>query len=499
MRLLSVLFFALCMTANAEVVVESSRQGSLIIRADFKAMNPIYLEGAPVGKQGGILVEGHPSDFEVKVSGLEKSNQILNDQERTPFMPCRCPGNTVKSLTQVSPQSVSAYELRFLGDFRGKPLSKLTLRSSALRDEVITRYQSMTVELSRRDQARAKSVDINSLALSDSLVIVTPSKWLSSVQELARVISGTGVKVSVKTLENFGPTFWDLKRSFKSLYEREKFGHALLIGDEDNFPTEFVQTSTDFQTPSDLQYYLMGDGSDRIPDVMGARLAVRAQEQIDQYRQKLSFYLSSKASKHSIAIASDEGMNPTDVEYARAMLAPLKNHYSHQVTEVFQADSTTGADYLVSKLNQGADLVNYIGHGSGPSWPSLSGREFDLQDIENLTAGNGHYVLIDVACQNGRFSDDGRLGVHFMNQLSGSGPVGSIVYYGGSVDISWHPPAVMAVAINEDIATNKGASIGEHILRGQLKLIENYDDLESALENLVWYHLQGVPTLVAHF
>lgn len=481
--------------SRAELKASRVSSGALRIQVDFKGMAPSYLEGAPRGQQAGLLIVGRPADFEVKATASVQAEMAPTEVKLNPFMPCRCAGNTVKPLTQVAPTEVRAYELNYLGDFRGVPLTKLTLRSSSLQVGVVEKYKSLELTLTRHDQKSVERYAFDKLNLSNSLVIVTPTKWIGATQKLATAVKASGVAVQTFTLDEIGPTFWDLKRSLKALYQKENFGHVLLIGDEDNFPTELVQTSTDFQTPSDLQYYLMGDGSDRIPDVSGARLAVSSEEEIEEYQRKFEAYLKRGAHKHSVVIASDEGSNPTDVEYARAMAAPLKSAFAHQISEVFQANAQTGADYLARKIESGTDLINYIGHGSGNSWPSVNGREFDLSDIQSLQGENGTFVLIDVACQNGRFSNDGRLGVTFMKHQDSQMPAGSVAYYGGSVDISWHPPAIMAVAINQDMADHPTLSLGEHLLRGQLHLIENYDDLESALENLTWYHLQGVPTL----
>ena len=100
-----------------------------------------------------------------------------------------------------------------------------------------------------------------------------------------------------------------------------------------------------------------------------------------------------------------------------------------------------------------------------------------------------------MACQNGKFSNEGRLGERFMNGTDHGKPVGAVAYYGGSVDISWHPPAIMARGINLNMANSKPKTIGEALLAGQLYLLSNYDDLSAAEENLKWYHLQGDPTL----
>ena len=73
---------------------------------------------------------------------------------------------------------------------------------------------------------------------------------------------------------------------------------------------------------------------------------------------------------------------------------------------------------------------------------------------------------------------------------------GARAYYGGNVDISWHPPAVMAVGIGKARAQADYKYLGQVLLAGQLYLLETYEDLPAAIENLTWYHLQGDPSLL---
>ena len=105
-------------------------------------------------------------------------------------------------------------------------------------------------------------------------------------------------------------------------------------------------------------------------------------------------------------------------------------------------------------------------------------------------------VIIDVACQNGRFDNSGRLGEMMMySSIAGVG-VGSVAYFGGSVDISWDPPAIMAVGINKSVASKKYTYLGEALLEGHLYLIKNHSNKEDIKDNLEWYHLQGDPSLL---
>ncbi|MFZ8934699.1 MAG: C25 family cysteine peptidase, partial [Bacteriovoracaceae bacterium] len=139
--------------------------------------------------------------------------------------------------------------------------------------------------------------------------------------------------------------------------------------------------------------------------------------------------------------------------------------------------------------------VNYIGHGSGNSWISINRGEFHSDNVKSLKSNIVKPIVIDVSCQNGRFNYEGRLGERFMNETRFSKPIGAVAFYGGSVDISWHPPAVMAVKISELFAQKTIETLGDLLLQGQVELLKSYSDGDMAKENLVWYHLLGDPAL----
>ena len=108
-------------------------------------------------------------------------------------------------------------------------------------------------------------------------------------------------------------------------------------------------------------------------------------------------------------------------------------------------------------------------------------------------------VVIDVACQNGILKK-GYLGETFMNAVDSRGDsIGAAMYLGGSVNISWHPPAIMARGIVKRVIEQKLATIGDAYLAGQLYLLENHTDVEAVRDNFEWYHLFGEPSSNLYF
>jgi hypothetical protein len=83
-----------------------------------------------------------------------------------------------------------------------------------------------------------------------------------------------------------------------------------------------------------------------------------------------------------------------------------------------------------------------------------------------------------------------------MTETGETGPQGTVAYYGGSVNISWHPPAIMSVGIAKRRFENSVRTIGSSVLAGQLYLLEQMGESSQVTDNMKWYNLFGDPSLV---
>ena len=103
--------------------------------------------------------------------------------------------------------------------------------------------------------------------------------------------------------------------------------------------------------------------------------------------------------------------------------------------------------------------------------------------------------MLDVACQNGKFNGRGNIGE---TMISGHRKYdyrnGASAYVGGSVDISWDPPAIFAQGVSKALGRNPSMSIGDGVLEGYLYLFQMHSDLEDIIDHLEWTHIQGDPT-----
>ncbi len=109
-------------------------------------------------------------------------------------------------------------------------------------------------------------------------------------------------------------------------------------------------------------------------------------------------------------------------------------------------------------------------------------------------------MIIDVACMNGVIQE-GYLGSTFMKTATNGeqNPFGVAAYYGGTVNISWHPPAVMATGIASEHLSKKFKHLGEALLAGQLYLAGKWNNQADVIDNFEWYHLQGDPGMNIQF
>lgn len=469
-----------------------------------KGLENTHNVGAPSLPFHSMLLVGKPSDFHFEmVRGSEYKLNVLP----APYQkaPCRCEKEEEEIPFSFNSESFEnsgrlVQKVSYVGDYRGVPLTHVTFTPFQYKEDALYAYPELKVTIkNKRTMTESFSFDqVN--ARGKKYVIFSPNEFHGALGRFVSHKSAQGYQMSIVSMEDLGNDYNSIKRSIHKLYKKEKFDYAMIVGHEELFPTDYATTSNDPNTPSDLGYFTMSGNSDNIPDVLYGRMTASTVADVENQISKTIEYENRTWSDNSglgrmMGIASDEGWNPTDVEYTNSFTSPFNRSFSTQVHNVFQENRDSTPETINNVFNQGVMWVNYIGHGSGPSWISVKSREYFTTDIKEINPGKVKPVIIDVACQNGRFKLDNRLGERFMNETKNRQPIGAVAFYGGSVDISWHPPAVMARGISETVAANPNQTLGEALLAGQVYLIQNYDDRNASTENLVWYHLQGDPSL----
>jgi hypothetical protein len=251
------------------------------------------------------------------------------------------------------------------------------------------------------------------------------------------------------------------------------------------------------QTPSDLNYFTMDGENDFLPEVFYARFVIdQAHDLLIQTKKIIEYeQLDPSISHHLIGIASDEGFAPSDEEYLAQAQKPLLQNFSITTNNFLQKNPNANVLEINRALSQGAIWMNYIGHGSGLSWPSLyEYEEYHGDDIQDYQPSKIKPIIIDVACQNGRFDGQESLGKMFINAEVNGVPSGAVAFYGGSVNISWDPPAIMAAQMTDQMVKNQVTRLGDALWMGQLELLRLHHHRPDVIDNFRWYHLFGDPT-----
>ena len=439
------------------------------------------------------------TEDEIEVKSLRSNAEEY--QGITPLYPKQAYRNELNpvlfDVNDHKTKRTNAFNKEYIGKFRGINLTRLTMFPTSFEKGTLSVYKQARFSVATQAPIYQNPEEIMLEAnLNNLLVVFTPERFKADLESFILKKQQEGFGVSLYTLEEIGSSDPKVIQAFiKNLYVKTKFTYAIIVGEEKVFPTFYVKTSSSSKTPSDLPYFAMDGDNDYLPEVFYGRFVVNTKEDLLNQLAKneeysLEKWIDNYGQRIHAGIASNEGYNPSDVDYVKMMLEPYDLEYRF----FFQADPHNSPRTINETLIKGTKYINYIGHGSGYAWASVRGGGYTTEHIKALKPETVKPIIIDVACMNGKFTK-GYFGERWMNETRDGAPIGAVAYYGGSVNISWHPPAIMAVGISRLTNEKKLKRLGETLMAGQFFLIKNHTNLAQVKENLQWYHLFGDPTL----
>lgn len=478
------------------------QRGQATVQGEFTKVSAdgfsnLNQEGAPSLPVKSWLVQGKPSDIKVDIQTSKMA--IVKSVRPLPVQPQDCRCDTPKkpfAFDQAAYSKVSdAYTLTYIGAFRGQPITRI--------DVPVARYlpgqnavqvnEEMTVQVSTPDY------DFRTDNEYKDYFIITPESLAPGLTAFVDYKKSRGFNVKVATLSSTA-TLVSLSQLIRDAYTNDGADFVMLIGNETTLPMYSVSTSGSSQTPSDLKYFTMDGVDDTVPDMFGGRIAATTSVQVAAQLQKaIDFEQNATLTgrKNFIGIASSEGSGPSDKEYVESIRdSMLTNNLVTNAAFLYQRNTDSTPTTLNNKFNDGALWLTYVGHGSGTSWPSM----YSQYSVSNIAAMRNEPsfkpIIIDVACQNGRLNT-ANFGVNIMK--TGGTAFGAAAYYGGTVNVSWDPPAIMAQGISFEHGTKHFKSLGEALLAGQLYLASHWTQQAQVVDNFEWYHLQGDPGMSIQF
>jgi hypothetical protein len=393
----------------------------------------------------------------------------------------------------------SGFRVESLGDFRGQSVSRVLLFPHRYDPATGALFVYPNARFVISYEASAPAVKVAStydyLVIAPRELVATLNPWLNWKR------SQQNLRFSVVAYEDLGsPKADDLKSWIHAEYARAQFKYALIVGSKSKIPQEIVTTSTDPNTPSDLPYFTMGGADDVIPEVLAGRVVAADAATLSRVLKKWMDYEKgtgpAQGWAHSLGVASNQkGSLDSDLQYVTSVQDKLHATYGTEPVTLFQGNADSTPTNFNQQLAGGAMWVTYVGHGSGIDWPSF-GTPYELSDIALIrNAEVVKPVWIDVACLNGTL-EPGAAGATLTSAADSSGaPTGVTAYLGGTVLVSWDPPAIFARGVAFEMAGMVQPILGEVIQAGQRYLTENTSNALDIASNQRWYHLQGDPSM----
>jgi len=181
----------------------------------------------------------------------------------------------------------------------------------------------------------------------------------------------------------------------------------LQTGNLDYVPTHLFESSTYHTETSSDNWYVCVSGEDVLPDMLVGRLPVRTTTEAENIIDKIVNYEENPAqdnwNKSALFVADNEdagGAFESLSDYFITSYLPT-NFTKNKVymRDYGSGEAANGA--ILSKINQGCLVVNYIGHGSTDTWASE--KMFVSEDVANLRNSNKFPLVVTMSCLNGYF------------------------------------------------------------------------------------------------
>lgn len=351
----------------------------------------------------------------------------------------------------------------------------------------------------------ADVAEVGTAMAPELLLVIVADNYKSTIAPYVRWKRQRGYDVQVVTFTEAGGTKDAVKTYIQKFYDAAtvKPSFMLFVGNNTTMPTH-VTTAGGQQAYGDYTYALLA-GADEIPDVTFGRLTgdneAELKTQIDRW---IAYEKEAKTTDawypQAMTIASSEkGAGPSDIEYSQQIQAALKGGTFTAFDDIFEKTALSSREEISKRIEQGRSWVTYIGHGTGKSWYNVGTslkKEYFVEDVDKLTNAGLLPNIIDVACQNGNWVKFPKVfGKAWVTREHNGQAAGAVSFYGGSVNISWDPPAIMSVGVAKT-HYEKGVNVlGTNVLAGQLYLMANHGKLKEVVDNMKWYNLLGDPAL----
>lgn len=285
-----------------------------------------------------------------------------------------------------------------------------------------------------------------------SLAIFTPGKYLNEILPFVQWKEMKGIKtylVNTDTLSG-GIDTLTIKNLAKYYYQTKQIAYLLLVGDYADIPSRL----TGVAGPSDNAYAYISNG-DHYPEFIVGRFSGETTDDIQtQVERSLVYEKTPNTSNNwmstQIGVGSEEGTgddNQYDWEHMHDIVDSNKNQYKYVNNyEMYDGINAQAGNDLPGHpsitmfkdaVNDGASLINYIGHGS---INGLVTTGFESANVNLLTNINKLPFIMTVGCKPGSYIGITCFAETLQRASSGGSPIGTIGAFMSSIDQWWDEP-----------------------------------------------------------
>ena len=504
--------------------VMESEDGFKEIR--LSGLLPIDQGGKPELYTTGVMI-AVPEGFEPQIEVLEQESHIVEDVAVRPTQrKFRCAAGYLgfefdRSTYGADTQFPKApFQLEEAGKFQEVRLVRVALNPVQangakqqlevhsrlhLRVNLKATGRATPTRLTKSAYQMIRQIAANGQYLGDSvqmvnspevMLVLVADDLVNAIAPLVAWNRQKGLEVEVITFSQAGGTKEKVQEVIQNYHDtKAKPSYLLFVGNKTTMPA-FSESTGSGNAISDYRMALLS-GNDEMPDALYGRILADNEDEVETQVNRIINYEKNPPAgnwfPNGAVIASQEGSNPSDQDYAEMVSESLKAGTYRAMDHFFQAEDNATIDNISSAINTGRTWLAYWGHGSGTAWGNTNGGYFSNSDVDQLNNQDRQPVLIDVACLNAAWGTLARpFGKAWVTQKNG----GAVAFYGGSVSISWHPPALMSVGIAKYHFEKPVHSIGGSVMAGQMYLVEKMGTGNNVMDNIKWYNLFGDPSML---
>jgi len=308
------------------------------------------------------------------------------------------------------------------------------------------------------------------------IVIISHADFLSSIGPLQTLRQKQGHTVAAINVQNLYDEFnfgikspyalksflqtakaeWSLKPHFVLLVGDATFDprNYLGVGEDDFVPTYLIDTQL-LETASDDWFADFGE--DGLPEMAVGRLPVRTASDASMLANRIVNYETSSSGAWSnqvlLVSGTDDATDPF-TSYISAVQSLIPG--TETVSVISQGSDANAHGDLITALNAGQSLVNFVGHGSDELW---AGGLLSSKDVAVLTNGSQTPFLISMTCLNGYFQDVYTVSLAKAIVLAPSG--GAVAAWASSGLTDSAGQSILNQAMVSELYGSKSLTIGE--------------------------------------